>query len=104
MTDSSFEIGDLVFLVPETFNDEGHGCTYEIIEQMPSDGKTPRYKVKSSVEPFSRVVAESALLALFGPPRPAIAIRSKVNIRAHNEPPEVTLAVTSATRMSLGVH
>ncbi len=104
MTESSFEIGDLVLLVPDGFGDEGHGGTYEIVAHVPTDGKTPRYKVKSIVEPFSRVVPEGLMLALFGPPRPAFAIGSKVSIRAHNEPAEVTLAVTSATRMSLGAH
>ena len=104
MTSHAFEIGDHVLIVPDSVGDERSGGTYEVVGFVPTDGKIARYRVKSLQEPFSRVAPETALIAMFGPARPAPAIGSPVKIRAHNEPPDVTLVVTSATRMSLGVH
>ncbi len=104
MTDHIFAVGDRVRITRAVSDGEEFGGSYEVSACLPSEGSEPRYRVKSIAESFSRVATESSMQALFGPNRQVPTIASKASIRAHNEPAQVSLAATSATRLSLGVH
>ncbi len=99
MTNYHFICGDAVYLTREWTSSTPSHTIYEVMALLPSEGSSPRYRVKAAGESFSRVALEHTMTAVLSPEPthvvlafPAEMSRAFVGPEISGEPPVQRLA------------
>lgn len=56
-----FKMGQSVNFAPNPRDFPSSGRRYEIVRQLPLEGREPQYRIKSKEEPYERIAKESEL-------------------------------------------